>query len=170
MDIENAEIRKMFNPLGGEHKYLSSLTEEEEKEIKSQAEKLKGGQYACKVIDVYDGDTCTIIFKIHDKLEKFKFRIYGYDSPEMRVSRSLTTERRAVIKQEAINAKNALLSFLKGKRTVVKIRGFDKYGRLLGDLYAFLNESCKPAECNVTNYMISNGYGYPYKGGTKRGL
>jgi endonuclease YncB( thermonuclease family) len=36
------------------------------------------------VCDVYDGDTFTCIFKLEGKAYKFKCRMMGYDSPEIR--------------------------------------------------------------------------------------
>jgi endonuclease YncB( thermonuclease family) len=40
---------------------------------------------------------------------------------------------------------------------------FDKYGRLLGDI--FINKKDK---ISVNELMVANGYGYKYHGGTKK--
>lgn len=167
MSISHIDKLKIFGVCGEGCEILYSLSPNDEKKIQTQEEMLKGCIKACKVIDVYDGDTCTIIFKTH-ALEKFKFRIYGYDSPEMRVPRSFTDEARKIAKQKAVDAKNALLKFIHEKKTAVKVRGKDKYGRLLGELYAFPEDFNESTECSVANYMITNGHGYPYTGGTKR--
>ena len=45
---------------------------------------LNGHRTFGKVVDVYDGDTCTIVLKWEGKYRKFKCRCYGYDSPEMK--------------------------------------------------------------------------------------
>ena len=40
----------------------------------------------CKVIEVYDGDTVTIITRLHETepYAKYKLRLYGIDAPEMK--------------------------------------------------------------------------------------
>ena len=45
---------------------------------------LNGMTFNAKVVDVYDGDTCTVIFYYKDEPIKFKCRCKGYDSPEMK--------------------------------------------------------------------------------------
>jgi hypothetical protein len=40
--------------------------------------------FKARVVDVYDGDTCTILFKYHGINVKHKIRLYGYDSPEIK--------------------------------------------------------------------------------------
>ena len=45
----------------------------------------------------------------------------------------------------------------------LKCGGFDKYGRLLGEL--FVNQE---DEISVNQQMIDNNYGYVYHGGTKK--
>ena len=45
--------------------------------------KLKGN-YLVKVVDVYDGDTITVILINKCGYEKHKLRMYGYDSPEIK--------------------------------------------------------------------------------------
>ena len=45
--------------------------------------KLKGN-FRAKVVDVYDGDTVTIVIFNKCGFEKHKLRMYGYDSPEMK--------------------------------------------------------------------------------------
>ena len=42
------------------------------------------GNFRAKVVDVYDGDTITIVIFNKFSFEKHKLRMYGYDSPEMK--------------------------------------------------------------------------------------
>ena len=86
----------------------------------------------------------------------------GYDSPEMRVSKS--NPRRDVIKQKAILARDYLTRLVKNENQLVYIKcgEFDKYGRLLGTLYINKNDYV-----SVNELMIENGHGYSYFGGTK---
>ena len=109
-----------------------------------------------KVVDVYDGDTCTIVFKWEGKYRKFKCRCYGYDSPEMKPR--LNIENREDIIKKAKEAKLRLQQLTAG---VVNIRclHFDKYGRLLVELF---NDNT-----SINSTMIEEGHGYIYHGGTK---
>lgn len=119
---------------------------------------LNGNKYPCRVVSVYDGDTCTVLFKMNRTPVKFKVRMLGYDSPEMKPR--LNVENREQIKREAHVAKEALISKTKDRNIILHCGKWDKYGRLLGTLY---NDNI-----NINEWMISSGYGYPYDGGTKR--
>ena len=66
----------------------------------------------------------------------------------------------------AKRAKARLEDLVLNKIVVLKSHGFDKYGRVLGELY--LNSSNLRSSVNAI--MISEGHGYPYDGGTKRGF
>lgn len=121
---------------------------------------LEGEMKLCKVVDIYDGDTCKVVFKLKDKLYRWNVRMNGYDSPEMRVSKS--NPRRDVIKQKAILARDYLSSLVKNQLVYIKCGEFDKYGRLLGTLYINKNDNV-----SVNDMMVENGHGYSYFGGTK---
>lgn len=120
-----------------------------------------------KVVDIYDGDTCTVIFKYENKIIKYKVRCYGYDSPEMRPSKSL--ENRELIKEKAREAKSIFGDYVKynnGGDGIVyaHFHEFDKYGRLMATFYDNENFDGK----SINDKMIENGYGYSYFGGTKK--
>tara|TARA_B110000208_G_C11345032_1_gene275270 strand:- start:37 stop:465 length:429 start_codon:yes stop_codon:yes gene_type:complete len=112
----------------------------------------------CKVLSVYDGDTITIAIKLETKIYKWKVRMYGYDSPEMKPLKIL--KNRDDIKRRALIAKKALEDKILEKIVTIELLGFDKYGRILGNIY-YNNE-------NINEYMLKNDYGYSYIGGTKR--
>jgi endonuclease YncB( thermonuclease family) len=118
---------------------------------------LNGYSTQAKVVDVYDGDTCTIIFKWEGKYRKFKCRCYGYDSPEMKPR--LDIENRDEIKENAVKAKKRLVE-LTMNIVRVECMNFDKYGRLLVKLY-------KGNNILINDIMINEGHGYVYHGGTK---
>ena len=117
---------------------------------------LNGHQTYAKVVDVYDGDTCTIIFKWEGKYRKFKCRCYGYDSSEMKPR--LNIENREEIISKAKVAKERLIQLTKD---IINIEclNFDKYGRLLVNLYK--------DNCSINAIMVREGHGYIYHGGTK---
>ncbi len=113
---------------------------------------LEGQEFDAKVVKIYDGDTIHVVFSFKGEITRWKIRMEGYDSPEMR-------SKCADEKKAAQRAKQALVDKI-GKNKVKLVCGkFDKYGRLLGTI--FLDDE------NINTWMISQGYGYPYEGGTK---
>jgi endonuclease YncB( thermonuclease family) len=114
----------------------------------------------CKIVDVYDGDTVRGVFEHNGVYNKWTIRMYGYDSPEMRPSRKL--ENRLEIKKNAIISRDFLKTLVLDKIVGLECLSFDKYGRVLANIYIdSIDES-------INDYMITNGYGYAYFGGTKK--
>ena len=109
----------------------------------------------CKVISVYDGDTITVAsyLKGDPQCYKFKVRLNGIDSPELRGSSS--TE-----KHHAIESRDALKDRILDKIIHLNILGTEKYGRILGDVI-YNGE-------DINKWMIEKGYAIPYNGGTKK--
>ena len=125
---------------------------------------LDGCVKLCKVVDVYDGDTCRVVFNHNGQINKWNIRMNGYDSPEMRPSKSLPN--RDEIKAKAKASKAYLKSLIcKDDQQLVflKCGEFAKYGRLLGTIYVNQTD-----EKSVNEIMIQNGYAYEYHGGTKK--
>jgi len=114
---------------------------------------LEGNRYVAKCIDVYDGDTITVIFKFNHKYQQFKIRMMGYDSPEIRT-------RNKEEKKEGLKAKKVLADEILDELIDLECHEFDKYGRLLGTIYIDGR--------NINQFMIDEGYGYKYMGGTKK--
>jgi len=136
--------------------------------LKRQTNKMKlyqlQGNYRCKVVDVYDGDTVTIILINKFGFEKHKLRMYGYDSPEIKPKHDIPNREAEISKAKA--AKQFLSDLVLNKITIFESMGYDKYGRLLGKLY--LKESCLKSKMEINQYMIDNHHGYTYYGGTKK--
>tara|TARA_X000000950_G_C13824786_1_gene623525 strand:- start:207 stop:659 length:453 start_codon:yes stop_codon:yes gene_type:complete len=125
---------------------------------------LEGCVKICKVVSVYDGDSCRVVFNHNGQINKWNIRMHGYDSPEMRPSKSLPN--RDEIKEKAKASKEYLKSLIcKDDQQLVflKCGEFDKYGRLLGTIYVNQTD-----EKSVNDLMIENGYAYEYHGGTKK--
>jgi endonuclease YncB( thermonuclease family) len=137
-----------------------------------------------KIVSIYDGDTCTCNILLPDgKITKYKVRLHGYDSPEIRPSRN-AKDRNTIIKNAKI-ARNYLASVITDqdielekmytkkefqkildnnkKIITIKCLKWDKYGRLLGSLYIDEED-----ESSVNELMILKEYGYSYDGGTKK--
>ena len=168
------EICHEFQKENSETKALFGMSEKKLSELEMDEKMLEGIVRACRIVNVYDGDTATIVYHNKGKLECHRFRIYGYDSPEMRISSMYTKKKRHHVKKKALDAKKALSDFIKNKMLVVDIMGKDKYGRLLGKLYAFPGDiTDKLSELHkydVCKHMVSNGHGYPYESGKKNRL
>lgn len=125
---------------------------------------LDGMTKLCKVVDVYDGDTCRVVFEHNGNFNKWNIRMTGYDTPEIRPRKNL--ENRDEIKKKAIESRDFLKSQVMNypeQLVFIKCSCFDKYGRLLGELF-------KDKECTISinNLMVEKGYGYVYHGGTKK--
>jgi endonuclease YncB( thermonuclease family) len=119
-----------------------------------------------KVVSVYDGDSCRIVFWHFEKYIKWNIRMNGYDCPEMKPSLSLPN--RDEIKGNAIASRDFLKSLVMNPEQIIycKCGNFDKYGRLLGTLY--LTEEDYQNDKSVNQLMITSGQGYEYHGGKKR--
>ena len=124
---------------------------------------LDGKTKLCKVVDVYDGDSCKVVFRHSNKLCRWNIRMAGYDSPEMRPSRNKIGREKEI--EAAKKARDYLISLVKNENQLVYIKcgEFDKYGRLLGKLY--IN---KDDNKSVNDLMIENKHAYSYDGGTKK--
>lgn len=112
-----------------------------------------------KVVDVYDGDTCTIVFFLNKQVIKYKCRMLGYDSPEMKPLKSI--DNRDEIIQKAKRAREYFIALVKESDFIVDVTmgKFDKYGRILVTMTNKMG--------NINELMIQNGHGVSYDGGTK---
>lgn len=125
---------------------------------------LEGFFCECKVVDVYDGDTCKVVFPLHDKLYRWNVRLDGYDTPEMRPRKNKPNrEQEITAAKEAKKFLKDLVMKSSEQLVYIKCKEFDKYGRLLADLFV-----CQDDKCSVNQMMIDNGYGYVYNGGKKK--
>jgi len=141
----------------------------------------------CRLVNVYDGDTGDIIFVDDNKFVRHRLRINGYDSPEIKQPKNKPEDERIRERKMAYDDKERLVRFTKNKILIVKLHDGEKYGRLLGDLYAFpnyemrqivrnknnenfLNEMINSSEnkkYSVSEHMIKKGHAKPYFGGKK---
>ena len=131
-----------------------------------------GNEFYSKVLDIYDGDTITILIKNNNMYNKIKCRLNDLDTPELRSS-DINEKHAAKI------ARNYLIRLVTGKKVTlditrneirricgdnnricyIKCYNFDKYGRLLIDISmdrVLLNDK-----------MIVDGFGGKYDGGKK---
>lgn len=112
--------------------------------------------------NVYDGDTFSFIFIYKDDILKYRCRCNGYDSPEMKPA--LHNPNRDNEKELAHKAKSRFIELLEKHSTKmikVKCSEFDKYGRLLVDVWNMTDTK------SINEIMIEEGHGKAYDGGTK---
>jgi endonuclease YncB( thermonuclease family) len=114
-----------------------------------------------KILRVYDGDTLWIAAKLPESKHycQLNCRMFGYDAPEMKPSKSLPNRETHI--KNAIAAKIELSNYLD---SIVKVRihKFDKYGRFLVTIWKLGEEK------SVNQQMIEKGFAYEYYGGTKK--
>jgi endonuclease YncB( thermonuclease family) len=115
-----------------------------------------GHSFDAIVASVYDGDTCDIVFYDHKIPRRYKARIAGYDSPEIKPLKDIDYRELHVI------AAKKCKEFLENKilRRIVRVDvvGDDKYGRLLIEIYH--------GQYNIGKLMTSIGC-LVYEGATK---
>jgi len=109
-----------------------------------------------KPCNIYDGDTFSAIFMFNGMLIKYRCRCLGYDSPEMRPLKK--NKNRENEKRLALEAKQRFTELL-GDLVTLKCGKFDKYGRILVEIY--VNNIC------INEKMIEEGHGRLYDGGHK---
>ena len=115
----------------------------------------KGIFTRCKVCDVYDADTITIIIPFCNEVFRVKCRLSGIDSPEIR-TKDLEE------KKAGYEARDWLRERILNKKLWIDCDKFDKYGRLLGILYQDENK-----EENINLQIIKEGHATFYDGKKK---
>jgi endonuclease YncB( thermonuclease family) len=137
-----------------------------------------------KVVYVYDGDTVHIVFNYNNILTKFNCRLIFIDSPEICPKNIKDTILRNLEIDAAIKSRNFLLERVSNvliknlnmnkteikelcgestKLVWVKCYEFDKYGRLLVELF-----ETKESIISINQLMIKNNHAVLYNGGTKK--
>ena len=122
---------------------------------------LEGREFVCKCVKVYDGDTITVALEPFDScgFYKFRTRLSGIDTPEIKT-------KNADEKSQGILARDFLRGLILGKIIKIKCGEFDKYGRLLADLYEMTDGVA--AKNSINDQLIEKKYAYAYDGGAKR--
>ena len=111
----------------------------------------------CKVIQVYDGDSITVIlpFESLSSYYKVKCRLYGIYTPEIR-TRDLEE------KTLGFSARDYLREQVLDKIVWIKCGKWDKYGRLLITIYQELG-----SEISLNEQLVELGYAEEYFGGKR---
>ena len=143
---------------------------------------LEGQEKIGKVVDIYDADTCKIIFILDNKIVKFNCRLNDINGPELKQPKK--NPNRIIDKKKAIIARNRLIQLctnldidieakfsrekkkelMESNKKLIKMKckTFDKYGRLLVDLYTLEENEY------INHKLIEEGYAVQYSGGKKK--
>lgn len=123
---------------------------------------LNGQTIIAKIIDVYDGDTVTVIFKVFGKYYKWKCRIMHIDTPEIKKKVKPTNEEEKIKfekeKKRAIIIRDIMREKLLNKIVTLECNKFEKYGRLLVEF------NIPETNIKIHNWLIENNYAKPYEG------
>ena len=118
--------------------------------------------YYAKIVHIYDGDTMHVVFKEFGSFYRWTCRIVGVDTPELRT-------RNEHEKKLGYKVRDALREKLLDKIVKIKCEKFDKYGRLLIDVYIPNEMKREDAETGMlSEWLIDSQYAYEYDGGTKQ--
>ena len=117
---------------------------------------LKDKTFDAKIVYIYDGDTMHCVFKVFGDYYRWNCRIFGVDTPEIRTKNEGE-------KKKGIEVRDILRTRLQDKILTIKCYDFDKYGRLLIDVY--MDDGGL-----LSQWLIQNNYGYAYYGGTKKAV
>ena len=114
-----------------------------------------------RVVDIYDGDTCTIIFNYNNQFIKYKIRAFGYDTCELHPRKNIENRDQHIAKATSQQQAFATLLMYNEGIVEVQMRGFDKYGRILGIFYG------QDKNTSINDIMVHRYDAKPYYGGTK---
>lgn len=134
---------------------------------------LNGTSLTGRLVDIIDGDSLVIILKVFGNYYKYNVRIMGIDTCEIKSknqeNKRLALEARCELLRLITNdsshisslSKNEIRKILDTNLFLVDLEcyDFDKYGRLLADIY-FNNIS-------LSKHLLDNKLAYVYTGNTK---
>lgn len=131
-----------------------------------------------KVVEMYDADTCKIVLPLQNTFYKFNCRLNGIDTPEMKPSKDKPNRENEILwakkaRSELLNLvcdtnvdytdikKDDIVKTLQNNKKLITVKclEFDKYGRLLVELYN--NNKC------FNNILVEKNLAVNYDGGHK---
>lgn len=135
----------------------------------TQAFSLQNLECYCRVVKIYDGDTITVIIPVFNSFYKFSVRLKNIDTCEMKskkqTNKTIANDARKRL-FELVTTQNLDDSdkFLSDNVNLVYIKceDFDKYGRLLGDIY-----KNKDDDKSFSEILIEEKLAYSYDGKKK---
>lgn len=132
--------------------YLKELGRASNKSVKTFS--FEGYKGFAKVVKVYDGDTCTCVFKPKmrrdDPMIKCRIRMERYDAPELKA-------------EMGKEARDFLAEMIMEKVVWMEMKKNDKWGRILAEIWLNKGDSK-----SVNDLMLESKYAKPYNGKGKK--
>ena len=143
---------------------------------------LQGLTLQGKVVELYDADTCKIVLPLQNSLFKFTCRLSGIDTPEMKPLKNKINRDNEIIWAKKARAellklictdnslcenldlkKQDIINILEQNKKLITIKclEFDKYGRLLVELYG------ENKEKSFNTILLEKNMAVIYYGGKK---
>jgi endonuclease YncB( thermonuclease family) len=133
-----------------------------------------------KVVEMYDADTCKIALPLQNTFYKFTCRLNGIDTPEIKPRKDKPNREAEIVwakkaRNELLSLvcnnkidnleikKEEIISMLQNNKNLVQVKcdQFDKYGRLLVELYN------KDDTKSFNDILVEKQLAVNYDGGTK---
>lgn len=121
----------------------------------------KGQEFEAKIVHIYDGDTMHVVFHALGDYYRWNCRVMGVDTPELRT-------KNLKEKEMGYKVRDILKSHLLNQIVRIKCDEFDKYGRLLIDVYVPDHMDNPKKSQMLSTWLIEHKYAYAYGGGTKQ--
>lgn len=118
-------------------------------------------EFTAKIVYIYDGDTMHVVFKKFGEYYRWNCRVQGVDTPELRTKNESE-------KAMGYKVRDVLRSLLQDQIVRIKCFEFDKYGRLLIDVYLLDDMPNSTNVSFLSEWLIQEKYAYSYDGGTKQ--
>ncbi len=137
-----------------------------------------------KVVECYDADTCKIALPLQNMFYKFTCRLNGIDTPEMKPKKDKPNREQEIVWAKKARAellslvcnnkidnleikKDEIITLLKNNKNLVTVKclEFDKYGRLLVELYN-KDENINSAK-SFNDILVEKELAVNYDGGHK---
>jgi endonuclease YncB( thermonuclease family) len=137
-----------------------------------------------KVVECYDADTCKIVLPVQNTLYKFTCRLSGIDTPEMKPKKDKPNRENEIVWAKKARAellrlicpnntisfdnldikKDEVINILQSNKRVITVKcsEFDKYGRLLVELF-----DDDKMEKSYNNILVEKEFAVGYDGGKK---
>lgn len=122
---------------------------------------LNNQEFTAKIVYIYDGDTMHVVFKAFGDYYRWNCRVQGVDTPELRTKNEAE-------KAMGYKVRDVLRSLLQDQIVRIKCFEFDKYGRLLIDVYLLDDMPNSTNVSFLSEWLIQEKYAYSYDGGTKQ--
>ena len=131
---------------------------------------LKNTECYCRVVQIHDGDTITVVLPLLNNFYKFSVRLNGIDTCEIKSE----NEANQILAQKAKNRLIELVTLTKPDVDIkdyllanvvlvyIKCNDFDKYGRVLGSV-----SKSKDDTQTFSELLVKEKLGYVYEGQKK---